>query len=175
MMVLFCIMLVWYAGTFASETPEQRLQKERQDIRERFADVQQVSTAELEAWLVDEARIPPVLLDVRKEAEYAVSHLKDARRVEPGTSSAELLQSLDPHRAIVVYCSVGERSSDFARELQAKGFPSVFNLDGSIFQWANEGRPLFVGKQSTDRVHPYNHKWGRLLKEERHPPRKQEP
>lgn len=155
-----------------ADTTEQRLEKVRQEIHTRYPDVQQISTAGLAVWLADATRTPPILLDVRKEAEYKVSHLKDARRVDPGKPPPEWLPSPDSGCTIVVYCSVGERSAAFARELNKLGFRNVFNLDGSIFQWANEGRPLFVEKQPADRVHPYNRKWGRLLKKERHPSEK---
>jgi hypothetical protein len=39
----------------------------------------------------------------------------------------------------------------------------VQNLEGSIFQWANEHRPLVRDGQRETRVHPYNAVWGRLL------------
>jgi rhodanese-related sulfurtransferase len=166
--------LALHAAVFAADTPEERLAKARQGIRTRYLDVRQVSTIELAAWLADKTRTPPLLLDVRKKAEYAVSHLKNARRAAPGKPSADLLQSLNPDDPVVVYCSVGERSSAFARELQKHGFLEVYNLDGSIFQWAHEGRPLFVSKQKSIHVHPYNRKWGRLLKKELHPPEKKD-
>lgn len=165
------IVLVLCATGCAEETPEQKLEKVRQDVRNQYADVQQISTADLADWLADATRTPPLLLDVRKKAEYAVSHLKGARRIEPGKPSAGVLQSLDPNREIVVYCSVGVRSSKLARELQKRGFRNVFNLDGSIFQWANEGRPLFNGDLPVTNVHPYNHRWGRLLNRDPRPRR----
>jgi hypothetical protein len=50
-----------------------------------------------------------------------------------------------------------------ANKLQAKGFTKVFNLEGSIFKWANEGRGLYHGDQQTKVVHPFNSKWKQLL------------
>ena len=40
----------------------------------------------------------------------------------------------------------------------------VYNLDGGIFQWAIEQRPMEneSGKKSST-VHPYNMFWGKLL------------
>lgn len=38
------------------------------------------------------------------------------------------------------------------------------NLEGSIFAWANEGRPLVDDKGLATKVHPYDAKWGELLK-----------
>ena len=68
----------------------------------------------------------------------------------------------------MVYCSVGVRSAGVARRLRAAGFAEVENLEGSVFRWANEGRPLVAaGGAATDVVHPYDAAWGRLLRPER--------
>ena len=45
-----------------------------------------------------------------------------------------------------------------------KGYTEVYNLEGSIFAWANEGRPVYRGKERVQVVHPYDKIWGRLLK-----------
>jgi hypothetical protein len=39
------------------------------------------------------------------------------------------------------------------------------NLDGSIFQWANEGRAVYRGDVPVQQVHPYGKRWAGLLKE----------
>ena len=136
-------------------------------IRQRFPTVAQLSTTELAAWLRDPAREQPVLLDVRTEKEFAVSHLHGATRVEPSADAAKLLAQLPPGRPVVTYCSVGYRSSDLAERLKKAGVISVFNLEGSIFQWANEGRPIEARGQPADKVHPYNRKFGRMLDEKK--------
>ena len=104
-----------------------------------------------------------MLLDVREPAEYAVSHLAGARQVEPGTDPATLDLPMDSR--VVTYCSVGYRSADYGRTLRRAGFTDVRNLEGSIFQWANEGRPIVRGDgQPARKVHPYNKTWGLLLR-----------
>ena len=37
-------------------------------------------------------------------------------------------------------------------------------MSGSIFEWANEGRPVERNGERVDKVHPYNGTWGKLLK-----------
>ncbi len=113
---------------------------------------------------------PPVLLDARQPAEFAVSHLPGAQRVDPDATAAELadaLANIDRQREIVVYCSVGVRSAGVAARLREAGFENVENLGGSIFRWANQGRPLVRDGQPVEVVHPYNAVWGRLLDPER--------
>lgn len=135
-------------------------------VRERFPRVRQLSTSELAAWMADPDRAAPVLLDVRAAAEFDVSHLHGARRVDPGCAAAELVSSLPPGSSVVVYCSVGYRSSRCATRLIEVGFTDVANLDGSIFQWANEGRPVERAGEVVHAVHPYDRAWGRLLRPE---------
>ncbi len=134
----------------------------KRKVRSDFPAVRRTGTGELAERLNDRRRPRPVLLDVRTQAEYDVSHLPGARRVEPGSDPAQL--ALPRDQPVVTYCSVGYRSAEFARRLQNAGFDRVENLEGSIFQWANEGRPLEQNDgQPARKVHPYNATWGLLL------------
>lgn len=136
-------------------------------IRAKYPGIRRISTAELAAWLDDRSRTPPVLLDTRTEAEWNVSHITGARRVDPGASADVAGAGIARDAPIVTYCSVGYRSSEIARRLRAAGYQDVQNLEGSIFQWANEGRPLVRPDGGrTSKVHPYNSWWGRLLNDE---------
>jgi hypothetical protein len=53
-----------------------------------------------------------------------------------------------------------------AERLQKAGFTRVRNLEGSIFEWANEGRPLVREGKKVTTVHPYDTTWGRLLRDD---------
>ena len=131
-------------------------------IRSEFPDVRRITTAELAAWINDPSRPAPRLLDVRTRAEFDVSHLPDAKHVEPNAAAAVVGGRKD--QPIVTYCSVGYRSGAFAKKLGDAGYTNVANLEGSIFRWANEDRPIVSGGRATDKVHPYNRTWGLLLK-----------
>ena len=130
-------------------------------IRKEFPAVPQIGTRDLAARLESEK---PLLLDVRTQAEFDVSHLAGARRVEPGTTPDPGVAKDTP---IVTYCSVGYRSSAVAQRLREAGYTRVQNLEGSIFQWANEGRPLVRDGKPATLVHPFDSKWGRLLDKQR--------
>lgn len=106
---------------------------------------------------------PFVLIDVREKDEFAISHLPTAVNI-PKATAVQYPQNTP----IVVYCSVGVRSADFAEQLGDLGFTSVLNLRGSIFAWGNEGYPLVRGNTAVNVVHPYNKKWGKLLNRELH-------
>ncbi len=127
----------------------------------KFPTVHWINTEEFACWLEDPAKPQPVILDARAEAEYAVSHLKNAQRIDPEHPEPMMASKDTP---IVVYCSVGYRSARVAQQLGQAGFSRVSNLEGSLFKWANEERPFFINDNPTLLVHPYNQLWGRLLK-----------
>lgn len=152
------LVLGWiYVTPVSAET----LESIKQTVRKRFPSVQQITTAELAAWLSDSGRVPPLLVDVRETNEFAVSHLRGALNL----SLISSIQAARPsnNRPLVVYCSVGYRSSAMAEKLQRAGLTNVVNLEGSIFAWANEGRPLYCGTNEVREVHGYSSKWRQLL------------
>ena len=133
----------------------------KRTIRNRYPEVRQVSVEELRAALARAA--PPVLIDARTAAEYRVSHLLGARRAETAAQALKALAETPKDHAIVVYCSVGYRSSALTRELMRAGYSQVANLEGSIFEWANKGLAVYRGSAPVSVVHPYDRNWGALL------------
>ena len=149
----------------AEENPKASLDHWKTLVRSKFPSVPQLAGADFALWMADTNRLRPLLLDVRPAAEFSVSHISGATRVDPDTS-LETLQPLlkSTQRPIVLYCSVGWRSSQLGQRLIKSGRTQVMNLEGSLFQWANEDRALENAKGPTDQVHPYNATFGRLLK-----------
>ena len=75
----------------------------------------------------------------------------------------------DSTESIICYCSVGYRSSFLADRInRAEGdalgrrdLPPALNVEGSIFQWANEGRPMVDSRgEQTFKMHPFNRVFG---------------
>lgn len=129
-------------------------------IRRKFPVVQWLTTQELAQWQ-NSQKPQPILLDARDPAEYQVSHLQQAQHIDPQQPDLSALPR--PDTPIVVYCSVGYRSAKIATKLAEAGYTQVYNLEGSIFQWVNEGRPVFQYGNQTTQVHPYDRRWGQLL------------
>lgn len=96
-----------------------------------------------------------ILLDVRPDEEYDVSHI-------PGAWTLEKFESVEipTDTPIVVYCSVGYRSGKYGEKLLDGGRTEVYNLYGGIFKWHNEGREIVMELGPTERIHTYNKKWG---------------
>jgi rhodanese-related sulfurtransferase len=122
------------------------------------------------AWYEASDAKRPIIIDVRKDAEFRVSHLDEALHLE----SAEAISSVIAERGlgkdteIIVYCSVGYRSASVAANLQARGFTKVLNLEHSLFEWAQKGYPMTGGSGSTDKVHPFNRAWSILVDDSLH-------
>ena len=83
-----------------------------------------------------------VILDVREKDEFEVSRLKNAIWIGYDDFDISRIDSIDKEQEIIVYCSVGYRSSKIGEELIESGFKNVKNLYGGIFKWANENRPF---------------------------------
>lgn len=133
-------------------------------IARDFPDVPQITVPQLGAWLHDQRRPQPLLLDVRSHAEYDVSHLHGARWVNTDQPVGQATAGIAHTAPIITYCSVGYRSSAYAQRLIQDGFTNVHDLQGSIFQWADDGLPVYRDGRVVDQVHPYNRYWGQLLK-----------
>ncbi len=143
----------------------------KEATRQQHPKVSHVTPAQVADWLQTESgerRL--ILLDVRESREHEVSHLKGAVRISPDAEAEDLiegaLQGVAKDRRIVLYCSVGVRSAAVTSRLKEAGFSDVHNMNGSIFQWANEGRPVYRGEAEARKVHPYNARWGHYLKAE---------
>ncbi len=134
----------------------------KQLVRDAFPSVKQLTTQELADWLASD-RPPPILLDARADDEFAVSRLPRAVSAPDVDAADAVIQELGPSRPVVVYCSVGYRSSALAKALQERGYEGVTNLEGSIFEWANAGRPVVRNGEPVEAVHPYDEDWGQLL------------
>ena len=130
-------------------------------IQEDYPGVPSVTTAELADALADGRDV--VLLDVREEAEFAVSHLLGAQRVTSAGGASAVLENSDPDTLVVAYCAVGYRSAALVKELRERGIVGAVNLEGSIFAWANAGLPIYRGDLEVDEVHPFDDAWGALL------------
>jgi len=106
----------------------------------------------------------PLLLDVRTPTEFKVSHLRGARFVDYDSLANVTLAGVDRTRPVVVYCSVGYRSERLGERLHALGFRHVRNLYGGLFEWVNEGHPVYDARGRTRNVHPYSALWSPWLK-----------
>jgi rhodanese-related sulfurtransferase len=129
-----------------------------QEIATKFPEVTQIEASELKK------QNPPyfMIIDVRDAEEYQVSHLEHALHIQ-NLGEIKNIALSHPEQTVLLYCSVGYRSSQLAHELNALGVSNVANLKGSIFEWVHRGYSVVNSEGPTDKVHPYNEQWGALL------------
>ena len=135
----------------------------------RYAAVEHIAPEKLKT-LIGKSDQEPLVLDVREKGEYEVSRIGGAIRVDPGIwnwTFRRRYASLAKGRVVVLYCSVGVRSTKLAarvqKALKAAGAKAVYNLQGGLFSWHNRAKPLVDGDGTTDVIHPYNEYWGQLV------------
>ena len=102
-----------------------------------------------------------VFLDSREKEEYNVSHINNSIYVGDKEFDINKIEQFPKDTGIIVYCSVGVRSDKIAKEIIDAGYANVNNMFGGIFEWINEGYPVFdsMGK-STQNIHAYSRMWG---------------
>ena len=104
------------------------------------------------------------ILDAREESEFNISHLKNARYVGNFWFDMRTVYDIPYNATVVVYCSIGNRGQHIAKKLINEGYQAVYNLYGGIFEWVNQGNPVYKSNHiQTAEVHPYNNKWTHWL------------
>ena len=165
LMALLCAACLLAAGV-AQADGNRQLADIHESIKHEFETIEHVDASRLEA-MADQDLL---VFDVRRQSEFDVSHLAGAVRIAPDVSVDEFIASyshLARGKSLVFYCSVGQRSSALASRLRAEllnaGASEVYNLEGGIFRWHNDGRALVNARQASEYIHPYNAYWGRLV------------
>lgn len=139
------------------------------DLRKAYPNVAVMGSEELSRLKTNGGDI--VLLDARTDAEFGVSRIDGAKRVDPRMSAKQFQSTFGTDlkgKTVIVYCAVGGRSSDLASRIagvaQQAGAAGVYNLEGGIFRWHNEKRPLVGPSGATDEVHPFSRNAASLIK-----------
>lgn len=116
---------------------------------------------EIQVTEIDENNVSIIYLDAREKKEYEVSHIKNAIWIGYDDFKMKRIREIAKDKKIVIYCSVGYRSEKVAEKLVKAGYKDVSNLYGSIFEWVNQGRPVYdKDEKLTKNVHAYDHSWG---------------
>lgn len=80
------------------------------------------------------------VLDVRTPEEWAEGTIPNATKMNYHEDNfSSMVEKLDKNKPVFVYCKRGGRSSSAAEILEEKGFKKVYNLDGGISAWNDEG------------------------------------
>jgi rhodanese-related sulfurtransferase len=84
-----------------------------------------------------------VILDVRTPGEFAEGYIDGAHNIDFQSGNFENeIATLDKNATFAVYCRSGNRSGQAAKIMHDAGFHNVYNLEGGVIDWANEGMML---------------------------------
>jgi molybdopterin/thiamine biosynthesis adenylyltransferase/rhodanese-related sulfurtransferase len=102
------------------------------------AEIQEISTGEALQRLTGSS--PPLFVDVREPDEWEEGHIPGALYTGRGRLE-QRIEGLVPDkgRALVVYCSAGNRSVFATKALEELGYTSVVNLAGGFSDWKRNG------------------------------------
>ncbi|MEN2400452.1 thioredoxin domain-containing protein [Flavobacterium sp. MC2016-06] len=80
------------------------------------------------------------ILDVRTPEEFELQHLDNAANVNWNSEDfTAKVSSYDKSKPVFVYCLSGGRSLKAAQKLNELGFETVYDMEGGILKWNNEG------------------------------------
>lgn len=83
------------------------------------------------------------ILDVRTPEEWAEGIISNATQINYYDEDfAAQIETLDKSKPVFVYCKSGGRSSSAAEILKEKGFSKIYNLDGGITAWKDQGNEV---------------------------------
>ncbi len=102
--------------------------------------MKQISAPELAAWLADQRRERPLLLDVREPWEWEAARIDGAQHI-PMRDVPARVGELDSARDVVAICHHGGRSQQVAMFLEKNGFSKVHNLQGGVDAWSRTVDP----------------------------------
>jgi rhodanese-related sulfurtransferase len=101
-----------------------------------------------------------VFIDARELAEFNISAIENACWVGYDSLNLDPISNIKKDTPLVVYCSVGYRSEKVAEKLIEQGFSEVYNLYGGLFEWVNQGKPVYKAGEQTKQVHGFSKVWG---------------
>ena len=152
-LVLVAVAVAGCAGQ-ARLTDEEKLARVEEmvaEVERRFPEVEALSVEEVGRMLETGS---VVLVDARPPGEREISWI-------PGSITSEEFEQ-DPDRyadrSVVAYCTIGHRSSEYAKRQNEEGRP-VLNLRGSLLSWTHAGAPLVGPGGPTNRLHVYGESW----------------
>ena len=93
-----------------------------------------------------------IVLDVRKEAEYAISHMKNAIHI-PAEELKDKLGRIERYKTdpIVIVCATGPRAAKATSQLKKAGFKDIYSLEGGMKAWQDDGMPIEKGEADAEK------------------------
>ena len=110
----------------------------RELLQEAKASIEEVDARRAQELLEDEDS--PLLVDVRERDEWEQGRIAGAVHVPRGHLESKIEAAApDRSRAVLLYCSAGNRSAFAAKTLADLGYEDVVSLAGGFTDWKRNG------------------------------------
>jgi rhodanese-related sulfurtransferase len=86
----------------------------------------------------------PLIVDVRKPAEYAIAHIPGAMNI-PHTELAERIGEVVHNNGLLIYCFNGSRTREAEHILLDNNVDDFHHLEGTFEKWLQGGYPVEKG------------------------------
>ncbi|GFO67322.1 rhodanese-like domain-containing protein [Geomonas limicola] len=103
------------------------------------AEARNISSTQAKELLARDKKV--LLVDVRTPEEFRMARLRGAKLI-PLSELPQRLKELPRDRPLLVYCSVGARSSSAANLLVSRGYREVYQISDGLVGWYRNGYPI---------------------------------
>lgn len=141
-----------------------RWERAKDAVRNRYPAIPRIDAMQLKDWFDRREDRKPVVIDVRSQAEYDFSRLPGARHMAISETPTKLGLSENMDVPLVIYDAIGADSSAVVESLVKFGYRQVQALEGGIFEWALQGKPLEGPSGPVTKVNPGISPHAKLLK-----------
>jgi rhodanese-related sulfurtransferase len=84
-----------------------------------------------------------VIIDVRTAPEFSSGHMENDINIDIyKTDFKSSISALDRNSKYLIYCQTGIRSAQAARIMDDLGFKEIYDLNGGIAQWIQDGNSV---------------------------------
>lgn len=142
--ISFALVVLLLAGCNApAETGSETMTNVLSSTNMSFAD-HNLNPSEAESFIAENAGNENFfILDVRTPEEMTKGCIKNSLNIDFYNSSfVDELSKLDKTKTYLVYCRSGRRSGESMKLMERLGFENVYNLDGGIGAWQENGGEL---------------------------------
>ena len=141
-----------------------RWERAKDVVRNRYPTIPRIDAMQLKDWFDRREDRKPLVIDVRSQAEYDFSRLPGAMHMGISETSAKFGLSDRTDVPLVIYDTIGADSSAVVESLVKLGYKQVQALEGGIFEWALQGKPLEGPGGPVSKVNPGTSQYAKLLK-----------
>ena len=141
-----------------------RWERAKDDVRNRYPNTPRIDAMQLKEWFDRGEGVKPVVIDVRSQAEYDFSRLPGAKHMGISETPAKAGIGEKTDVPLVIYDAIGADSSAAVESLVQLKYRHVQALEGGIFEWALQGKPMEGPTGPVAKVNPGTSPNAKLLK-----------